>query len=81
MQGLQGKDETLEPETREKLFEKYNKVRLRRKSASLESYVPQGQKTVEWYQQLGKRTVKGKDGLDNNLCSTQKDQLHLNCVE
>lgn len=47
MQGLQGKDETLEPETREKLFEKYNKVRLRRKSASLESYVPQGQKTVE----------------------------------
>lgn len=47
MQGLQGKDETLELETREKLFEKYNKVRLRRKSTSLESYVPQGQKTVE----------------------------------
>lgn len=47
MQGLQGKDETLELETRDKLFEKYNKVRLRRKSTSLESYVPQGQKTVE----------------------------------
>lgn len=47
MQGPQGKDETLELETKEKLFEEYDKVRLRRKSTSLKSYVPQGQKRVE----------------------------------
>ena len=47
MQGLHGKDEMLELETREKLLEEYDKVRLRRKSASLESYVPHGQKRVE----------------------------------
>jgi len=47
MQGRQGKDEMLEPETREKLFEEYDKVRLRRKSTSLDSYVPQGQMRVE----------------------------------
>lgn len=47
MQGLQGKDETLELETREKLFEEYDKARLRRKSTSLESYVPQGRKRLE----------------------------------
>lgn len=41
MQGHQGKDEMLELETREKLFEEYDKVRPRRKSTSLESYVPQ----------------------------------------
>lgn len=81
MQGPQGKDEMLELETKEKLFEEYDKVRLRRKSTSLKSYVPQGQKRVEWYQQLGKRAVKGRDGLNKNLCSTQKDQLHLSRVE
>lgn len=47
MQGLQGKDEMLELETREELPEEYDKVRLRRKSISLESYVLQGQKRVE----------------------------------
>lgn len=47
MQGPQGKDEMLELETKEKLFEEYDKVRLRRKSTSLKSYVPQGQKRVE----------------------------------
>lgn len=47
MQSLQGKGEMLELETREKLIEEYDKLRLRKKSSSLKSYTPWGQKRVE----------------------------------
>lgn len=47
IQGLQGKGEMLEHEAREKLFKEYDMVRLKKKSSSLKSYIPQEQKTVE----------------------------------
>lgn len=50
MQSLQRKGEMLELEASEKLFEKYDKVRLRKKNSSLKSYIPWGQKRVEYCQ-------------------------------
>lgn len=47
MQSLQGNSEMLELETREKLIKEYDKLRLRKKSFSLKSYTPWGQKRVE----------------------------------
>lgn len=39
IQGLQGKGEL---EAREKLFEEYDKMRLRKKGSSIKSYIPWG---------------------------------------